>query len=217
LAIYLSAVIKDQSVCFEILSAEMELFSVTSFLFAVLSIFIVRSYFKLTYWKRRGVPHATPILFSPETRGLGKTLTASKFQQTIYDKFKGEPVCGMTIFGSPVLMIRDLDLVKNIFIKDFNSFPNRNQYYNEKDDPLTAHLVNLEGEQWRNLRTKLTPTFTSGKIKSMLPTITGLADNLINVIKEKIVSNDSVEIKEMLSRFTVDVIGTVAFGLECNR
>jgi cytochrome P450 family 6 len=108
---------------------------------------------------------------------------------------------------NPILMILDLDLIKNIMVKDFNVFPNRKLYFNEKDDPLTAHLVNLEDDEWRSLRTKLTPTFTSGKLKMMLPTILKITENLINTLEKEVVMNESVEIKELLSRYTVDVIG----------
>lgn len=196
----------------------MELFSTTSFLLGILSILIVYTWMKLTYWKRRGVPYATPIMFDEKTRGIGKNLSTGAFLKELYDRFKGQsPAAGLIIFTSPSLLITDLDLVKNILIKDFNNFPNRNGYYNEADDPLSAHLVNLEGEQWRSLRTKLTPTFTSGKLKFMFPTIIDITDNLISTMASEINKSESVEIKELLSRYTVDVIGTVAFGLECNR
>lgn len=196
----------------------MEIFSVTSWLLGVLGIIILYLWKKLTYWKGRGVPYARPLMFSEKTRGFGKTLHVSKFHTEMYNQFKGKgPVGGMTLFTSPILMILDLDLIKNIMIKDFNVFPNRKAYFNEKDDPLTAHLVNLEDDEWRSLRTKLTPTFSSGKLKMMLPTIIKVTDILISTLGKAVAKSSSVEIKEFLSRYTVDVIGTTAFGLECNR
>lgn len=196
----------------------MELFSVTSWLLGLLGLIVAYLWKKLTYWKGRGVPYARPMLFSEKTRGLGKTLHLSDFHLMMYNQFKGKgPVGGITLFTSPILMLLDLDLIKNIMVKDFNTFPNRKGYYNAEDDPLTAHLVNLEDDEWRSLRTKLTPTFTSGKLKMMLPTIIDVTHNLISTLEKEVAKNSSVEIKEFLSRYTVDVIGTTAFGLDCNR
>lgn len=88
---------------------------------------------------------------------------------------------------------------------------------NERDDPLSAHLFSIEGEQWKRLRAKLSPTFTSGKMKMMHSTILEVAakfkDHMLELTGGKVTQ---VEFKELLSQFTTDVIGSVAFGVECN-
>lgn len=91
-----------------------------------------------------------------------------------------------------------------------------NIFYNQKDDPLSAQLFSLAGDDWRKLRTKLTPTFTSGKMKLMFSTVVEMAERFRGCLSEIIKEHDEVEMKELLARFTTDVIGTCAFGLECN-
>lgn len=171
-----------------------------------------------TYWERLGV-HQFPIdSLRGNMKGVGKTRHFRDFAQEYYIKTKnlGLKFSGLYFLVKPTLMITDLDMIKNILVKDFNNFPNRGSYFNEKDDPLSAHLFNIEDDPWRNLRHKLTPAFTSGKLKMMFETISEVADRLLVAIDKQLESTGQLEVKDTLARFTTDVIGTTAFGLECN-
>lgn len=99
-------------------------------------------------------------------------------------------------------------------IRNFDNFRNRGLYFNERDDPLSAHIFAVENQSWRNMRHKLTPTFTSGKMKMMFKTVFDVSNHMIENLKKS--SNNEVEMKEILASFTTDVIGNVAFGLEMN-
>ncbi|GJQ68841.1 Cyp6a9 [Trypoxylus dichotomus] len=122
---------------------------------------------------------------------------------------------GFYILSEPSFVPVAPDVVKNILQNDFQHFVDRGMYYNEKDDPLSAHLFSLEGSKWRNLRTKLTPTFTSGKMKSMMPIVVEITERLIKAIDKEPVK-EGIEMKEYMARLTTDIIGSIAFGIECN-
>ena len=172
---------------------------------------------KFSYWKDRGVPYIEPVIPFGNAKGLGKKMHISDFMINMYQqlKLKG-PIGGIYIFIRSSAVVTDLDLVRQILVKDFSTFPNRGAYYNEADDPLSAHLVNIEDDKWRNLRAKLTPTFTSGKLKMMFQTVLDVSDHLIEVLDKETADSGQLEIKDLMARFTTDVIGSVAFGIDCN-
>lgn len=170
------------------------------------------------HWKRKNVPYIPAKFPFGNFKGAGKKFHTSQLIQKYYNTLKGQatPIGGLYFFCNPVALAIDLKLIKHIFINDFNYFQHRGLYYNERDDPLSAHLVTIRGNKWKNLRTKLTPTFTSGKMKFMFPTIVKIADEFAQCVSEQVHINKEIELKEYLARFTTDIIGTCAFGIDCN-
>lgn len=128
--------------------------------------FYLFSKWRYGYWKRRGVEYLEPELIFGNSRGLIKReLSFGDQFAEFYAKLKQRGVIAGGVFLSifPVFISVDLEFIKTILQKDFNHFVNRGLYFDEDYDPLQAHLVNLENDRWRHLRTKLTPAFTSGE------------------------------------------------------
>lgn len=53
-------------------------------------------------------------------------------------------------------------------------------------------------------------------MKFMFPTVVEVAERFRVCLSDVVKENDELEIKDLLARFTTDVIGTCAFGIECN-
>lgn len=179
----------------------------------------IYAYFKMSYnyWQSKGVPYVEPIFPYGSIKGYGTKLHSSEFMQRIYNQFKAtSKFVGLYIFARPAMLIFDMELIKNVLVKDFDHFTDRGVYYNKEDDPLAAHLFAVDGPEWRVLRPKLTSTFTSGKMKFMFPTVVEVGDRLRETLLKMVRQNDELEIKDVLARYTTDVIGTCAFGIECN-
>ncbi|XP_050069633.1 probable cytochrome P450 6a14 [Anopheles maculipalpis] len=191
--------------------------ALTGFIFVVSIVYLfVRS--KHNFWKDQGVPYApNPHFFYGHVKGQSRTRHGADINQGLYNHFKqrGVPYGGISLFVMPSLIVVDPELVKTILVKDFNVFHDRGVYSNPKDDPFTGNLFGLEGNPWRLLRQKLTPTFTSGRMKQMFGTIWDVALELEKYMEANY-NQPEIEMKDVLGRFTTDVIGTCAFGIECN-
>lgn len=174
---------------------------------------------KYSYWRKRKIPYLQPNFpfgnirnpfFMKEKIGV----TLSRF----YKEFKrrGWKHGGFYFFVTPIYLVVDLEYIKNILTKDFDCFIDRGVYYNEKDDPLSAHLVNLGGDKWKTLRRKLNPTYTTIKIKTMYVTLQTCVDNLIEKIEAEYQENQSCNITEIFPSFLINVICSCSFGFDCN-
>lgn len=171
---------------------------------------------KFSFFADRNIPHIKPSWLLGNMDGVGKTISMMDFMRTLYDECKGKDViAGFYTMFAPSFIVTDLELVKQITVKDFASFSDRGIYVNEENEPITGHLFSISGEKWMRLRSKLSPVFTSGKIKMMYNTISDKGENFVAALQAASAAG-SVDIKEMANRFTIDVVSSCAFGMEAN-
>lgn len=174
---------------------------------------------RFQYWKEINVPSAqAKIPFGALKNPIFEKESFGDLYERIYKEYKAKGCkhVGLFTYLKPVYVPIDLAIVKNILLYNFNHFVDRGFYYNEKEDPLSAHLFSLGGSKWRNLRAKVTPTFTTGKLKSMFPLITEHALQLNDAINQASLRGKAIDAKVMIENYNADIIGSVAFGLDCN-
>ncbi|XP_044266787.1 probable cytochrome P450 6a23 [Tribolium madens] len=171
------------------------------------------------YWKKKQVPTHPPKF--PAGNILKSVLGKENIFITVenyYREFKrkGYKHAGLYFFNGPVYLPIDPEIVKSILTTDFEHFVDRGVFVDEKNFPLSAHLFSIKGSKWRKLRTKLSPTFTSGKLKTMYEIFTKMTQNFIETLKPKAERKDDINIKHVTNNFTADIIFSTAFGLESN-
>lgn len=135
-----------------------------------------------------------------------------------YNEFKAKNYTfgGFYLMSKPLLLIVEPELIKKVLSKDFPYCTSHGMHVDEEKDPVSGNLFSLDGEKWKNMRSKLTPTFTSGKMKMMYNGILACGEPMVDHIKILANQSQPMNAKEVLACFTTDVIGSCAFGIDCN-
>lgn len=180
--------------------------------------FYVRNKFK--FWENRKVKFDKPHWFFGSFGDFENgRISMAELTVNFYKRFKGLRFGGVWEFYSPKLFVVDPHLLRDILVKDFEAWSSRGVTVNIDVDPLAANLVNLDGKMWKSVRTKLTPTFTSGKLKQMHHLLIECGKELESHLNRLVSDGNGsidVEVREISAKYTTDVIGSCIFGIQVN-
>ncbi|XP_017474932.1 PREDICTED: probable cytochrome P450 6g2 [Rhagoletis zephyria] len=198
-----------------------EILATLAFFFFALYLWLQYQY---SYWRRHRVPYIEPTMIFGNLKGIinSESDPCSWFQYLYnHEKAKDHAAVGIYVFNKPSLLIRDLELIKTILIKDFNYFSNRHSASDPHSDSLGSNsLFFAKNPRWKEIRVKLTPVFSSGRMKQMFPLIEEIAreyDKYLCALKMDPKTNSTVlDVKEPNALYTTDVIAITAYGVQAN-
>lgn len=115
--------------------------------------------------------------------------------------------------------MKDPSLIKQVLIKDFENFVNRERNENNLigDKYLGRSVLMLRDQKWKDMRTMLSPIYTSSKIKYMYELLTECTESFLRFHEDKAKSaGDKIEIEthDFFARITADGIATTALGFK---
>jgi len=175
-------------------------------------VFRVREAFK--YFEKRGMRYLPPSKMTKNTLRLMFGLDGQiELFQALYENMKDMKVGGFYQLTKPCLLVTDPATINQILIKDFSHFRDHGILTDFQTNPLEAHIFNLEGDEWKAMRNKLVPTFTSGKLKGAFEIIEGCAQELVRTADTLVEKKDAM-IKDLFWGYTAHVTGSFAFGIE---
>lgn len=102
-------------------------FTLFSFWICVMVCFAGYLYVKwmFGYWRRNGITYIEPKFPFGNLEVINRTQHLSQRLAKIYQQYKTNSMVGIYFLFRPVLLVLDLDLVRNIFIRDFQYFQDR--------------------------------------------------------------------------------------------
>ncbi|GBP59918.1 Cytochrome P450 6a2 [Eumeta japonica] len=167
------------------------------------------------YWAKRGVPYEKPIpFFGTGFRQLTQRMSPTQFAVEIYRKYPNERFVGTFLARQKSIIIRDPELIKSILVTDFMYFHKRGlNTHDEVIEPMLKNLFFADGDLWRLLRQRMTPAFTTGKLKAMFPLIVERAVKVQDLADKAAKTGATVDVRDLMARYTTDFIGACGFGI----
>lgn len=193
--------------------------SVLLFLATVLIALWLYVHRKYSYFRDRGILHDTPNFPLGNLGSLSSVDDCVTLGSNHYLKFRGQDVlCGMYLGLKPVLLITDLDVIRDILVRDFNNFTDHHKivHVDTSSDPLGPSLYSLQGELWRHMRTKLSPAYTSTRsLEAMFEVTQECARNLCEFVSRGVLGTEGpVNAQDISVRYLCDALGSYGFGID---
>ncbi|XP_033323897.2 cytochrome P450 9e2 [Megalopta genalis] len=167
-------------------------------------------------FQKHGLPFKKPV--APV---LGSTWSSTLFRkslaemvQEIYNMDPDAKYVGLHHRMTPVIMVRDPELIKSIAVKHFDHFPDHRTFRVTDIDPFfSKNLLLLQGETWKEVRGLMSPTFTSSRMKTMFRLMSDCAVNVAHYLTALPDEERLIEAKDVFTRFANDVFASCAFGI----
>ncbi|KAG8176924.1 hypothetical protein JTE90_018707 [Oedothorax gibbosus] len=184
---------------------------ITAGLVGVVLVLVYRAYFKSNrdFWKSRGIKFVQhKSFFSTIYQFLKKPIHEIEVERyvkygKIYGHFEG---------SKPFLSVANPALLRDVLVKDFPTFPSRRVFSTGDATADSILIVMKGGEDWKRIRSIVTPTFSTGKIRRMLSILKDSSKTVVENFKKSSKNGETIDAKRMFGAFTMDVIASTAFS-----
>lgn len=178
-------------------------------LMLVVALLVIYGYWPHNVFKKLGIPGPKPIPF------FGTMLEYRKgffsFDTDCFKKYG--KVWGIYDARQPVLCILDISIFKTILVKEcYSLFTNRRNF--RLNGPLYDAVSIIEDDDWRRIRSVLSPSFTSGRLKEMFDIMKTHSKTLHQNLGKTSNRGETVDVKEFFGAYSMDVVTSTAFSVD---
>ncbi|XP_043469537.1 probable cytochrome P450 28d1 [Leptopilina heterotoma] len=197
----------------------MELTSILAAIVFVLILIYFYLSWQYNYWQRQGVPSAKGAI-----PGLGHMLpvfTTQKSMATVceelYKSGKNYSMYGYYRLFSPLLLIRDPEIVKNVFLTNFSSFSENPMQINssKRDELLGLNPFFVSGEKWKEARAPLSNSFSSMKLKILMSLVLKVSTKMSKYLHTECKTEKELDLNKLCHKFTGEISST-GMGIEAH-
>ncbi|XP_070380735.1 cytochrome P450 3A29-like [Dermacentor albipictus] len=172
-------------------------------------VWVIRRRHRHGLFERHGVPGPKPDLLWGNWKQLKKD-RIRVMDQWIQHYGK---VFGIYLGDKPFMVVTDVELIKECFIKATKVFQDRPMYAVEVE-PLKTGLLLLRGDKWRKVRSVFNACFSAGKVKEIFGIIDGSITGLVQKFDEAALYGDIVDAHEASRGMVLEMITKTVLGRE---
>ncbi|XP_049610661.1 cytochrome P450, family 3, subfamily A, polypeptide 65 [Syngnathus scovelli] len=122
-------------------------------------------------------------------------------------------VWGLYDGRQPIIAVMDTAMIKTILVKEcYSVFTNRRDV--GLNGPLRDAVSIVEDEDWKRIRSVLSPSFTSGRLKEMYSIMLQHSGTLLKSLQRKVDADEVIEVKEVFGPYSMDVVTSTAFSVD---
>ncbi|XP_062866777.1 cytochrome P450 3A40-like [Trichomycterus rosablanca] len=177
-------------------------------LLLLISLVVVYGYWPYGLFRQLGIPGPKPLPFVGTLLEYKKAI--HEFDMECFQKYG--KTWGIYDGRSPVLCTVDSTIIKSVLVKEFYTY-----FTNKKEQslggPLKGTLFDSKDEEWKRIRSALSPLFTSGRLKEMFWIMKNHSNTLVKNLEKTAKQGGGVNINKLFGAYTMDVITGSAFSV----
>ncbi|XP_072318896.1 cytochrome P450 3A40-like [Eucyclogobius newberryi] len=178
-------------------------------LVSLVTLFSVYVYWPYSAFSKMGVPGPKPVPFFGTMWAYRKGFL--DFDMECFQKYG--KTWGIFDGRQAVLCVTDHAMVKAILVKEcYSLFTNRRNF--RLNGQMYDAVSIAEDDQWRRIRSILSPSFTSGRLKEMFDIMKHHSSTLVNNMIKKAEKDEPLELKEFFGPYAMDVVTSTAFSVD---
>ncbi|KAG5278346.1 hypothetical protein AALO_G00097960 [Alosa alosa] len=160
-------------------------------------------------FKNLGIPGPTSLPFLGTLLEYRKGFT--QFDTECFKKYG--KLWGIFDGRQPILSVLDKTIIKTVMVKEcYSLFTNRRNL--RINGPLNDAVSVVEDDDWRRIRSVLSPSFTSGRLKEMFGIMKTHSKTLVRNLRREAVQGKPVDLKEFVGAYSMDVVTSTAFSVD---
>lgn len=164
------------------------------------------------YWKKRGV---NIQIEGTNWKFLLGNCSLSEIYKKIYEEHPTEESVGIFQGSNPALILKNLENIHFVLAGDFLNFYSRGLLTNP-EDTLADNVLFMENyPRWKLVRQKLSPVFTSLRLRNMFYIVERCARDFAQLMEENVKFREKPF--NALYTFTTSAIGASVFGIDTAR